>query len=108
MGHGAGDGDIRNDCNFCVDRCGKIVATGIKSDDRCRYAGDERLGRYDASILRQSGLLIKVRGGFFRQGFVRTSILHFYDHRCYVILYFCTVYKFIHGIKNCINNLGCT
>ena len=71
MGNGAGNSDIRNDCNFCVDRCGKVVATGIKSNDRCCNAGDECLGGYDASILRKYGLVIKVRGCFFRRGFDR-------------------------------------
>jgi hypothetical protein len=52
VGNGAGDSDIRNDFNFRVDRYAKVVATGIKSNDRCRDAGDECLGRYDASILR--------------------------------------------------------
>jgi hypothetical protein len=51
MGNGTGDSDIRNDFNFCVDRYAKVVATGIKSNDRCHDAGDECLGRYDASIL---------------------------------------------------------
>lgn len=62
MGNGAGDSDIRNDSNFCIDCYSQVVATGIKSNDCRRDAGDERLGGYDASILRKSGLLIKPRG----------------------------------------------
>ncbi len=36
-----------------------------------------------------------------------SSILHFYDHRGYVILYFHPTYEFIQDFKNCINNVGC-
>jgi hypothetical protein len=49
--NGAGASDIRNDCNIRVDRFGKIVAAGIKSNDRCRDACDECMGRYDANLL---------------------------------------------------------
>jgi hypothetical protein len=51
LDNGTSNRNIRNDCNFCVVRFEKIVATGIKGNDRCRDAGNERLGRYDASIL---------------------------------------------------------
>jgi hypothetical protein len=53
MGYGAGDRDIRNGCNFSIDRFGKVVATGIKSHDRCRDAGDECMAGYDAILLRK-------------------------------------------------------
>jgi hypothetical protein len=71
MDNGTGDRDICDDLNFRVDRCSKVVAAGIKSNDRCCNAGDECLGGYDASILRKYGLVIKVRGCFFRRGFDR-------------------------------------
>ena len=51
MGNGSSDSDISNDGNFCVDSFDKIIGTGIKSNDRCRDAGDECVGYYDASIL---------------------------------------------------------
>ena len=53
MGNGSGNGDRRNNCHFGVVLFEKAVATGIKSNDRCRDAGDECLGRYDAGILRK-------------------------------------------------------
>ena len=53
MGNGTSGSDIRNDCHFCVVLSEKDVATGIKSNDRGRDAGDECQGRYDASILRK-------------------------------------------------------
>ena len=51
MGNGSSHSDRRNDCNFCVVLFEKVAATGIKSNDRCRDAGDECVGYYDASIL---------------------------------------------------------
>ena len=51
MGNGSSAGDRLNDCHFCVVLSEKDAAAGIKSNDRCRDAGDERVGRYDASIL---------------------------------------------------------
>ena len=53
MGNGSSHSDRRNDCNFCVVLFEKVAATGIKSNDRCRDAGDERVGSYDAGILRR-------------------------------------------------------
>ena len=52
MDNGSSNSHIRNDCNFCVDSFGKVVGTGIKSNDRCSDASDECVGSYDASILR--------------------------------------------------------
>lgn len=69
MGNGTGDSDICNDYNFRVDCFSKVVAAGIKSNDRCCNAGDECLGGYDAGILRKYGPLIEVCGCFSRQGF---------------------------------------
>jgi hypothetical protein len=43
--------EIADKSNFCVVRFEKVFATGIKSNDRCRDAGDECVGYYDASIL---------------------------------------------------------
>ena len=53
MDNGTGGSDIRDDCHFCVVLSEKAAATGIKSNARCRDAGDECLGRYDASILKK-------------------------------------------------------
>lgn len=53
MGNGSSLSHRRNGCHFCVVLFEKCVATGIKGNDRCRDAGNERLGSYDASILRK-------------------------------------------------------
>ena len=51
MGNGPSDSDIRNDCNFWVDRFDKVVGASFKSNDRCSDASDEWVGRYDARFL---------------------------------------------------------
>jgi hypothetical protein len=51
MGNGSSDSDRRNDYNIAFVRVENVVATGIKSNDRCRDACDECLGRYDAGFL---------------------------------------------------------
>ena len=51
MGNGPSDCDIRNDCNFRVDRFDKVVGAGFKSNDRCTDAGYEWVGSYDARLL---------------------------------------------------------
>ena len=53
MGNGSSAGNILNRCHFCVVLSEKDAATGIKSNARCRDAGDECLGHYDASILKK-------------------------------------------------------
>ena len=52
MDNGASAGDRHHDCHFRAVLSEKDAATGIKSNDRCCDAGDECVGRYDASILR--------------------------------------------------------
>lgn len=51
MDNGAGNCNIRNDCDFCIDCFENTAATGIKSHDRCSDACDECMGCYDASLL---------------------------------------------------------
>ena len=51
MGNGPSDSDIRNDCNFWVDRFDKVVGAGFKSNDRCGDVSYEWVGSYDARFL---------------------------------------------------------
>ena len=58
MGYGSSARDCLNLSYFRVVLSEKDATAGIKGNDCCRDAGDERMGRYDAGILRKFRLPI--------------------------------------------------
>lgn len=60
MDNGAGNRDLRNDCDFRVDRFDKDAAAGIKSNDRCNDAGDGRVGGRVESALTHSKSRVQI------------------------------------------------